>query len=142
MRFIKTIGKDGKPYFFKYELENQYCSTRKIWKVCFKTTYINQKDNNWFDFKVAAKGDSFMEVTDMFDTMDHSTHQLLFKGKGLPEALILEAQKVFPNKVIISATGDGRWPPGTAVWQRLVRNELAFYDSEHDIFILNKLILT
>ncbi|NHA05580.1 hypothetical protein G7092_17345 [Mucilaginibacter sp. HC2] len=136
MGFIKTIGKDGKPYYFRYELENQPC--RGIAKVCFKTRFINQKDNNWFDFKVAPFEERYIKVTDMFDTPDSSTQQLLFQGKGLPEALILEAQRVYPDKIIISDSGEALWPAGRAVWQRLVDRKLAKYEAGLDRFILNR----
>ncbi|HEK21525.1 hypothetical protein DIU31_027680 [Mucilaginibacter rubeus] len=136
MGFIKTIGKDGKPYYFRYELENQPC--RGVSKVCFKTRFINQKDNNWFDFKVAPFEKRYIKVTDMFDTPDHSTQQLLFQGKGLPEALILEAQRVYPDKIIISDSGEALWPAGRAVWQRLVDRKLAKYEAGLDRFILNR----
>jgi len=139
MGFIRTIGKDGKPYYFKYQLESQ--PSRGIAKVCFKTTFVDQKDGNWFDFKVAPFEDIYMRVTDMFDTFEHSTHEFLFRGKGLPEALILEAQKVYPDKIIISDTGDALWEPGRAVWRRLVKRNLAKYDESRDLFILNNPLL-
>ncbi|WDF77111.1 hypothetical protein PQ469_24815 [Mucilaginibacter sp. KACC 22773] len=136
MGFIKTIGKDGKPYYFKYELKNQ--PSHGVAKVCFKTRFINQKDNNWFDFKVAPFEERYMKVTDMFDTQDHSTQQLLFQGKGLPEALIQEAQRVYPDKIIISDSGGALWPAGRAVWQRLVDRKLATYEAGPDRFVLNR----
>jgi hypothetical protein len=53
----------------------------------------------------------------------------VFKGKGLPEALILEAQRVYPDMVIISDSGGGLWELGRTVWRSLVQN---------DRFILNQ----
>ena len=135
MGFIKTTGKDGKPYYFKYELESQ--PSRGLAKVCFKTKFINQKDDNWFDFKVVPHEDRYIKVTDMFVTLNHDTQQLLFQGKGLPEALILEAQRVYPDKIIISDSGEALWPAGRAVWQRLVTRNLAHYEPREDRFVLN-----
>jgi hypothetical protein len=74
----------------------------------------------------------------MFDTLDHDTHQLLFQGKGLPEALILEAQGVYRDKVIISDSGEALWPAGRSVWQRLVERNLARYEPREDRFVLNR----
>ncbi len=142
MGFIKTTGKDGKTYYFKYELENQPC--RGVAKVCFKTTFLNQADNNWFDFKVAPfdginlVNGKYMMVTDMFDTIDPVTHQPVFKGKGLPEALIIEAQRVYPDKIIVSDSGGSLWEPGRAVWNRLVEKGLAHYDTAKDVYMLNR----
>lgn len=136
MGFIKTTGKDGKPYYFKYQLENQPC--RGVPKVCFKTKYVNQKDDNWFDFKVAPLGDQYMVVTDMFDTLDQATGSTLFQGKGLPEALIIEAQRVYPDKIIISDTGGALWEAGRVVWQRLVDRKLARYEEITDRYVLNR----
>ena len=93
---------------------------------------------NWFDFKVAPEGEIYIKVTDMFDTPDHDTHQLLFQGKGLPEALILEAQRVYPNKIIISDSGGALWAAGRVVWQRLVDRKLAKYEREADRYVLKR----
>ncbi|HTD99045.1 MAG TPA: hypothetical protein VK668_07140 [Mucilaginibacter sp.] len=136
MGFIKTTGKDGKSYYFKYELESQ--PARGVAKVCFKTKYINQKNDNWFDFKVAPLQEKYMVVTDMFDTIDPVSGQLLFQGKGLPEALIIEAQRAYPDKVIVSDTEGSLWEAGRTVWQRLVDRNLASYDAKLDRYTLSR----
>lgn len=140
MNFLKTVGKDGHTYYFKYKLENQYDKARELMKVCFKTTYVLQKDNNWFDFKVALAENNLLVVTDMFDTMDFETEKYIFKGKGLPEALIREAQKIFPDKTIVSDAHGDLWPAGRKVWERLVQQGSAEYIPREDRYQLLPLI--
>ena len=136
---LKTVGKDGKEYFFIYELEEQYDRINDITKICFKTLLEGLDKKKWFDFKVAPVGDKTLKVTDMFDYQD------IYKGKGLPEALILEAQKEYPDKQIISSSNkqkvfknEWRSEAGTAVWERLVKKGLAEYSDEKDLFVLKK----
>ena len=136
---LKTVGKDGKEYFFIYELEEQYDRINDITKICFKTLLEGLDKKKWFDFKVASVGDKIFKVTDMFDYQD------IYKGKGLPEALIFETQKQYPDKEIISSSNkqkvfknEWRSEAGTAVWERLVKKGLADYSDEKDLFVLKK----
>lgn len=138
---LKTVGKDGKEYCFTYELEEQYDRINDIIKICFKTVLTGIDKDKWFDFKVAPVGDNILKVTDMFD------FQGIYKGKGLPEALILEAQNQYPDKQMISSSnrikvflGEWRSEAGTAVWERLVKRGLAEYSECDDIFILKEII--
>ena len=136
---LLTVGKDGKEYVFTYELEEQYDRINDTHKICFKTLLEGIDKKKWFDFKVAPVGDNTLKVTDMFDYQD------IYKGKGLPEALILEAQKQYPDKEIISSSNrqkafknEWRSDAGSAVWERLVKKGLAEYSDENDLFVLKK----
>jgi len=136
---LETGGKDGKEYVFTYELEEQYDRINDTHKICFKTLLEGIDKKNWFDFKVAPVGEKTLKVTDMFDYQD------TYKGKGLPEALILEAQKQYLDKEITSSSNkqkvfknEWRSEAGTTVWERLVKKGLAEYSDEKDLFVLKK----
>jgi hypothetical protein len=136
---LSTIGKDGEEYHFTYELEEQYDRINDVYKICFKTVLNGVDKKKWFDFKVAPIGEDILKVTDMFD------FQKIYKGKGLPETLILEAQKRFPEKQVISSSNrqkifknEWRSDAGSAVWERLVQSGKAEYSAEKDVYKLKK----
>jgi len=136
---LSTTGKDGIEYHYTYELEEQYDRINDVYKICFKTVLKGVDKKKWFDFKVAPINEDILKVTDMFD------FQGIYKGKGLPESLIMEAQKRFPEKQIISSSNrqkvfknEWRSAAGSAVWERLVKKGKAEYFAEKDIYRLKK----
>ncbi len=140
LTFIETVGKDNKTHRFKYTTENRYDSLCKVTKLCFLVYFANRDYNDYFDFKLTPIDQSTTKVTDMF--LDAKG---LFKGKGLPEALIIEAKRLFPDKQIISSTNsqtfkqvcnEWRSEQGSCVWNRLVAKNLARYDKDQDLYYL------
>lgn len=107
-----------------------------IKKLEFRTYMENDKQNEWFDFKVALLDNDIIKVTDMF--VGKQEHRM----KGIPEALILELKRLFNKKIISSSNSkpiiDNEWrkPSATKVWQRLVIQNRAKYDSYNDVFEL------
>lgn len=142
MTFIQTIGKDKITYDFKYVYENYICDTCKIPKVSFMIYFADDSYDDFFDFKIAPLDEFTVKITDMFlDT------RMRFKGKGIPETMILEVQRLFPDRQIISSTNknefsrvcnEWRSVPGSRVWGRLVEKGLASYNNFEDIYYLNK----
>lgn len=139
---LQSVGKDNQTYNFRYATEDYFDSTCKVNKLLFFVYSADTEYEDFFDFKVTPIDNDTVKVTDMF--LDS---KYFFKGKGLPEALILEAQRLFPDKQIISSTNidkfkrvcnEWRSIPGSSVWERLVKKGLARYDKEHDLYYLNR----
>lgn len=134
--YFKSTGKDGLDYELEYVIENQPDAIDQINRLCFKTVFACSSETDWFDFKVTFIGISEVKVTDMFLPQNP-----LYRGKGVPEALILETANLFPDRAVISSSNkfpvfkrESRWPAGTKVWERLVDRRLAFYDADKDVF--------
>jgi len=95
------------------------------------------KEDEWFDFKIAFLDNDLIKVTDMFIGKDKH------RKKGIPEALILETKRLYGQKKIISSsnihkliTNEWRRSEATKVWERLVSKSLAKYNQSLDTFEL------
>lgn len=141
--YINTIGKDDKPYQFIYTVRTYVDKWNNIRKNQFMVTPIENLGSIPFDFQFVELPNKTIKVTDMF--IDYGQY---CKGKGLPEALICEVSRLFPEYNIVSSSnihkslkGEWRSEQGSAVWERLVRRGKAIYSKEHDIYHLIKLQL-
>jgi|GEM_PF-3578480 len=137
---IKTVGKDNLHYQFTYKVRTYRESLDDIDVIAFMVAEPGRISNDYFDFQFVELPDNEIKITSMFVGIDD-----YYRGKGLPEALIMEVQRLFPYQTIISSSNthkvlhrEDRWEPGTAVWERLVRSGNAKYSKERDIYYLIK----
>lgn len=135
MKTLTTIGIDGREHLFEYSF-HEIGSDGDV-KIEFRVNFAIETDKSkWFDFKLALINDQTLKVTDMFKGKNEHLRT------GLPEALILLSKKTFQKKIISSSNKiktqkcEWRSEPGTKVWQRLVKKNLAEYNSELDTFEL------
>ena len=141
MTELSTLGKDQKNYNFRYTQEDYFDSSNDINKLLFFVYSADEDYDDYFDFKIAPLEHNIIKITDMF--LDSKKY---LRGRGIPEAMILEMHRLFPNHQIISSSNNdnfkrliGEWRSleGSAVWNRLVKNNLAIYNSEEDLYYLN-----
>lgn len=135
MEILKTYDEKGREYLFEYKYGYKSFNGRE--KIEFQVNFLNDEEKqNWFDFKLAPIDEETLKVTDIFKGKDSHLKT------GLPEALILLSKQLFNKKIISSSnkvkTESCEWrsEPGTKVWKRLVKRNLALYDSETDTFTL------
>lgn len=135
---IRTIGKDNLHYQFKYKVRTYRGRLDDIDVIAFMVAEPGRISKDYFDFQFVELSEDKIKTTSMFAGIDEYYH-----GKGIPEALILELQRLFPDKTIISSSnkhaillGESRTGAGSAVWERLVRVQKAKYLSEIDVYIL------
>lgn len=133
---ITTVGHDFIQYECEYEIHDRYDDHNDINKIEFRLIMKGDSVQNWFDFKLAPISNDILKVTDMFIGKDYH------RKKGIPEALILEAKKIFSKKIISSSEkypiliSEFRREAATKVWMRLMEKGYAKYNRELDIFEL------
>ena len=131
---IECIDRNGNIHLAKYSIFNVL--SNGINKLEFRTLLINDKVEEWFDFKITFIEGNLIKVTDMF--IGKEEH----RGMGIPEALILEVNRLYSQKIISSSNkrpivrSESRNASASKVWMRLVDKKYAFYDSENDVFVL------
>ena len=129
---IDIYGNEIKANYKIFEVENNY----GLRKLEFRTYLPGDKEEVWFDFKIALIDNSIIKVTDMF--IGKEEHRM----KGIPEALILEVKRLYNKKVISSSNkkpiilSEWRRIEADKVWKRLVRLNKAKYDELNDIYEL------
>lgn len=135
--YIETIGKDNKIYRFVYSVRTYIDKASKLQKNVFMVFRENMVNRDPFDFQFVELPGKVIKITDMF--VDYGGH---CKGKGLPEALICEVNRLFPDYNISSSSnthkallGEWRSTQGSAVWERLVRIGKAKYLSDYDTYM-------
>lgn len=84
------------------------------------------------DFKIINIDDVTMQVQHMYIDIER------YRGIGIPEALILKAKELFGKQIISSTnlhkdnediSNEGITKQAKKVWERLVNQRFAFYDS-------------
>lgn len=125
----------GNPVQVRYTIR-EFVNDDGIRKQEFRTYLVGDKEEHWFDFKIAFLTDGSIKVTDMFvGNEDH-------RKKGIPDALILEIKRLYNKKVISSSNeiklvrDEWRKLPATKVWERLVLKNKAKYNLQTDTFEL------
>jgi hypothetical protein len=117
-----------------YEIHNQFDRYNNISKIEIRLFMEGDSAEEWFDFKLAPIANNELKVTDMF--IGKNAH----RRKGIPEALILEAKRIFDKRIISSSNkqsiliAERRSRDATKVWERLVNKGFAIYNEAQDIF--------
>lgn len=133
---IFTVGINLKAHKCEYEIHSRYDSFNNLNKIEIRLFMEGDSEKEWFDFKLAPIDNDTLKVTDMF--IGKESHRM----KGIPEALILEAGKIFGKRIISSSDKHpilmNEWRRGAAskVWERLVQKGLAKYNSDKDYYCL------
>lgn len=131
----RSIGENGEIHDLEYEIHRLYDKVENLEKIEFRVFMKSDKEDEWFDFKLAQIGEGVLKVTDMF--IGKKNHRM----KGIPEAIILEAKTVFNKKIISSSNKqkqiyEWRSLDADKVWCRLIEKGLAKYNSTKDIYYL------
>lgn len=132
---IKLVGIEGAIYEAEYEIHDFYDRGDDILKIEFRIFLKGDKYDEWFDFKLAPISNDTLKVTGMF--IGKESH----RGKGIPDAMILEARRIFQKKIISSSNKkkiiyEWRKQAADKVWKRLIQKGYAEYDEKSDIYYL------
>lgn len=135
---IKTIictGKNNLQTNFKYWHEKESNDYGNIWKI----SVVDEAENymNIASYRAEEIGDNQLKITVM-----NNRNSDVFSAKGIPEKIIDELAKI-SGKTVISSTNkltaksiDSEFRTGeaTKVWERLVKEKKATYNSNFDIY--------
>lgn len=92
MTELTTLGKDQKNYNFRYSQEDYYDSVNDRNKLLFFVYSADEDYEDYFDFKITPLDHDIIKITDMF--LDSKKY---LRGRGIPEAMILEVHGLFPK---------------------------------------------
>jgi hypothetical protein len=132
---IICIGKDNLETNFKYWHEKEPNEYGDIWKI----SVVDDAENY---MNIASYRAEEIENNQLKMTMMNNHNSATFSAKGIPEKIIDELAKI-SKKTVISSTNkltaksiDSEYRTGeaTKVWERLVSENKATYDSDSDIY--------
>jgi hypothetical protein len=122
---------------YKYDWFEEYNIRNNAINKIFEIWERGREDKSKFSFilrEMENKKD--LKVIDLFPDSEK-----YYLGNGIAISMILECKKLFGKRIISSSnlfpssTNEARWEDATKkVWEKLVNQELAKYDSKKDIF--------
>ena len=135
MPLINCTGLNNVRSTFEYTVEPTENDVPRIWT--FRVIPVNEPYSDFFEFAVTEIDAQTVKVTAI-----DKHYQAVYSAKGIPEALIAEANRIL-NRNIISSTNAGaaksfsneyRTPSATKVWIRLVEQGHAVLNPATDIY--------
>ncbi len=132
---LSCVGADGASYEFLWRVTKDPFEDKWIFRVA---TEANVNTGRSFELTVVA-ADSDPNTVRI--VMMHHYDQDEYRAKGIPDALLPVIKRELHMSVESSprqgATTDVyRTDAATAVWKRLVRNGLAAYAADRDVYVL------
>ena len=129
---IIGVGKGGVATTFKYSVEIDNVNGKDVSN--FSLIPENEQFVDLFSFSITHINDTTAKVT----VMD-AHHRPEYSAKGIPEALIKEANLITGKRIISSKSyveegGEFRTQHATKVWNRLVDEGRAEYDNDSDTY--------
>src|SRR5690348_11566195 len=132
---IECIDRYGQANNFKYSIEKS--QENDFEKLIFRVVPANLNTDDWFEFSIVKIDDTTGKISSM---NNNSIPEL--SGKGIPDKLIELIALKFNLKIISSSNKpssqklDTEWRTIDAnkVWDRLIKQNKALYDSDLDIY--------
>lgn len=135
---LQSVGKDNNTYNYEYLVSSYTHRHDKYTVIVLNVNRVDEPCYDWFDFQYVELSGNRIKTIAMFLDMNQC-----HRGKGLPEALILELRKLYPNHIITSSSNtvkdlsdECRTEMASSVWNRLVRSGQAIFDIDKDVFTL------
>ena len=137
---LKTLDKNGEAHQFVYEppeedqvFGDNYDEIARTFTYRIKTAPDNE---HFFEFTIQKEGQDRLRVVMMENFFREE-----YKGKGIPEAMIMMLARTSGKTVTSSSNGaepgEYRSTSADKIWQRLVRSNLARYNLEEDRYYAN-----
>ena len=130
------VDKSGKANEFKYSIE--FGEEDDFQKIIYRVIPADINTDDWFEFALVRINDSTGKIYAM-----NNNNVPELAGKGISEKLIEIAAAQFNSTIISSSNNPKSKKLGTEwrtvaankVWDRLVANNKAKYDSQLDVYI-------
>lgn len=132
MNLLKCTGKDNEETLFQYRFETIPYDEPK--EINFTVVPALGEYSDFFNFALSVVDPNYLKIN-----MMTANGQAIYRGKGIPAALMNEVGILFDKIIISSANGkragEYRTKSATKVWDRLVANSLAEYNAQEDRYV-------
>ena len=136
---MECVDRYGNINKFKYSIEQtiEYNDDNDLEKFTFRVMPVDFNTDDWFEFSVVKIDDNAGKISSM---TNHGVSEL--RGMGIPEKLIELAASQFGLRIISSSNKplhqklekEWRTIDANKVWDRLVKQNKASYDTDFDIY--------
>lgn len=132
---IICTDRNGNQNQFKYSINKSEENGKVKW--IFRVMPFDLNANDWFEFAITVINPTVGKIT----VMDNR-NMVEYRGKGITEKMIEEAANVL-GLTIISSTNNSqkkllstewRTPAADVIWERLIAQGRATYNTEDDIY--------
>lgn len=134
-REIICTDRNGNQNRFKYSMNESEENGNVKW--VFRVMPFDLNANDWYEFAITVVNPTVGKVT----VMDNR-NKIEYRGKGISEKMIEEAANVLGLTIISSTNNpekkslsiEWRTPAADVIWERLIAQGRATYNTEDDIY--------